>query len=53
MGTEYTRGVASGWTGWTMSKGPEGPEETPTKMNPKKQPLVWEPLTDVYMKNGA
>ena len=29
------RGVASGWTGWTMSRGPEAPGGTSTKMNPK------------------
>ena len=37
------RGVVSGWTEWTKSRGPEGPWG-PTKLNPNI-PLVWGPLT--------
>ena len=38
---DISRGVTSGWTGWTMSRGTEGPRARPTKMNP----LVWGLLT--------
>ena len=40
------RGVASGWTSWTMSRGSRGSWGPLTKMNP----LVWGPLTLTSLK---